>query len=247
MSMEKAAGLVIKSVNYGENDKIITLFTKESGKITAIAKGARNPKSAYVGVTQLFSYCNFVYYTGRSFAYLNQAELIESFHKLRNDLDKLSKGAYMAEALNQAYEEYESDESALRLILNLLYFMNEGLVQSDEVILLAFQIKLLGYLGFAPNLKKCQICSKCDSGWWFSWDLGGLVCKDCSKNNRQNSKIADQDAEFLRYLQDTPISGLKKTGLYPKELMHLAVILNKTLECHTGKRNRSFEFLLNNN
>lgn len=247
MSMEKAAGLVIKSINYGENDKIITLFTKESGKITAIAKGARNTKSIYVGVTQLFSYCNFVYYTGRSFAYLNQAEMIESFHKLRNDLDKLSKAAYMAEVINQAYEEYESDESALRLILNLLYFMNEGLVAKDEIILLTFQVKLLGYLGFAPDLRCCQKCSKEAEYFWFSWELGGLTCDECAKENKNAIKCSKEQVEFLLKLQNMPISKIKNKSKHPDGLLPLAVALNKMLEYHTGKRNRSFDFLLNNN
>ena len=159
----------------GENDKIITIFTREQGKITAMAKGARNTKSIFLGATQLFSYCDFVYYTGRSFAYLNQVELKESFHKLRNDLDKLAKAAYMTEAVYQAFEDYQGDEQVLRLLLNLLYFINEGSAEDDGVVLLAFQLKLLTYLGFAPDLCSLHpLRQRSASGWHFS--IGWFRC-----------------------------------------------------------------------
>lgn len=246
MALEKATGLVIRSMNYGENDKIITIFTKEHGKITAMAKGARNTKSIFLGATQLFSYCDFVYYSGRSFAYLNQVALKESFHKLRNDLDKLAKAAYMTEAVYQSFEEYQADEQVLRLMLNLLYFMHEDLARDDGVVLLAFQLKLLTHLGFALHLRQCALCGKTEDLVGLTRTDGSAVCAGCSPSVKRAELFQGrEEVSFLTRLQATGLSGVKNVELGGLSWIKMAGVLNQVLENQIGRRVRSFDFLEN--
>lgn len=245
MALEKATGLVIRSMNYGENDKIITIFTKEHGKITAMAKGARNTKSAYLGATQLFSYCDFVYYSGRSFAYLNQVALKESFHKLRNDLDKLAKAAYMTEAVYQSFEDYQADEQVLRLMLNLLYFLHEDMAEDEGVLLLTFQLKLLTYLGFAPHLDQCSHCGKSEGLIGLSTDDASAVCGNCLSSVKEVRRLGEEEVAFMAHLQSMALSGVKNAVMPGLSWIVLAEQMNKVLENHIGRRIRSFEFLKN--
>lgn len=245
MALEKSTGLVIRSMNYGENDKIITIFTREQGKITAMAKGARNTKSIFLGATQLFSYCDFVYYTGRSFAYLNQVELKESFHKLRNDLDKLAKAAYMTEAVYQAFEDYQGDEQILRLLLNLLYFINEGSAEDDGVVLLAFQLKLLTYLGFAPDLVHCIRCGSDQHQAGISRLDGSAVCSECMSLVKEGVSLTTYDMDFLSRLQVLGLSAVRREIYDGPSWIRLAKELNQVLESQIGRKIHSFAFLQN--
>ncbi|MBF7096852.1 DNA repair protein RecO [Alkalibacter mobilis] len=246
MAMDKAAGLVIKSMNYGENDKIITLFTKEHGKITAMVKGARNPKSAFMGATQLFCYSNFVYYTGRSFAYLNQAEIVESFHKLRNDLGKLSKAAYFVEAIDLSFENYESDYQVLRMALNLLYFLNSNSLKDDNIVLLAFQLKFLSALGFGLNFSECGICGKPSDLSGLMPSEGVFLCKDCLKTNGASYILNREEISYLENIHRSSLKALICMDKIPQRWLYISDILNKILESHVGRRIKSFEFIANN-
>jgi DNA repair protein RecO (recombination protein O) len=245
MALEKATGLVIRSMNYGDNDKIITIFTREQGKITAMVKGARNTKSIFLGATQLFSYADFVYYSGRSFAYLNQVEMKESFHKLRNDLKKLAKAAYMAEAVYQSFEDGQGDERVLRLMLNLLYFMHEDQAADDGVLLLTFQLKLLTYLGFAPDLSQCVQCGNTHQLIAINSIDASAVCSTCINLFRGAHRMGEEATTFLRELQAANLMGLKERTLPGKDWMPFARALNQVLEAQIGRRVQSFEFLQN--
>lgn len=244
MALEKATGLVIHTMNYGENDRIITIFTKEFGKITAMVKGARNPKSLFLGATQLFSYCDFVYYRGRSFAYLNQVTLIESFHRLRNDLNKLAKAAYMTEAVYQAFEEGQEEEGVLRLMLNQLYFIHEDMVRDDGVALLTFQLKFLGFLGFAPNLAVCGSCGTSKTLVGFHRMDGSARCKSCV--TKENAVVlSPEGVAFLDQLKKMNLTQARQTELGELSWMDMAEALNRLLENQIGRRIQSFEFLRN--
>lgn len=244
MALEKATGLVIHTMNYGENDRIITLFTKEFGKITAMVKGARNPKSQFLGATQLFSYCDFVYYRGRSFAYLNQVTLIESFHRLRNDLNKLAKAAYITEAVYQAFEEGQEDDGVLRLMLNQLYFIHENMVRDDGIALLTFQLKLLGFMGFAPALSECGSCGSSKALVGLHRTDGTARCRSCVTLEHVES-LDENGIDFLAQLQGMNLTQARQAELGDLSWMSLAEALNRLLENHIGRRIQSFGFLRN--
>lgn len=131
MALVKTKGIVIREQPFQEQDKILTLFTEEEGKVKAIAKGVRRNRSPLVAATQLFAYSEFVYYPGKNFANINQASLIQSFYPLRNDLIKMSLASYVLELLDAFYDYYQGNKAVLRLVNFILFYISEDKSQSN--------------------------------------------------------------------------------------------------------------------
>lgn len=100
MALVKTKGLIIREQPFQDQDKLLTIFTEKEGKQRAIAKGVRRRKSALVAATQLFAFSEFVYYPGKNFASINEANLIESFYPLRQDVGKMTLSSYLLELLD---------------------------------------------------------------------------------------------------------------------------------------------------
>lgn len=158
----KLRGVIIKESPVGESDKYLTIFTKERGKITIRAKGAKNAKSKFL-VSQIFSYCDFICFqggTGAGFLSLTQVELIESFYNLRLDYDRLmiaydiakSIDRYMVGSLEDVTDPVDSS-FILKLMLKSYLALSRDLIDKD-LIYIIFQIKLLQILGLAPNVEE---------------------------------------------------------------------------------------------
>jgi DNA repair protein RecO (recombination protein O) len=117
--------LVLRARDYGEADKILTLYTKEQGKVSAIAKGARKPKSRLRGGVQLFSHSRIVLYRGPSLDTVTLAETVQAFAPLREDLTFLSYASYLVELLDCAVPEREPHEGIFHLAINCLELFPE--------------------------------------------------------------------------------------------------------------------------
>ncbi|HCX64073.1 MAG TPA: DNA repair protein RecO, partial [Eubacteriaceae bacterium] len=219
-------------------DKIITIFSKEQGKFSAMVKGAKNPKSIFVASTQLFCYSSFIFYTGRNLAYINQAEVINSFHKLRNDYRKLSMASYFAEVIHLAYDDYQQEETALRMTLNLLYFLSEDLVSRDENIVISFQLKLMNYLGQKPTFGKDAASRR----WLISFD-GYSDLSGEQKRNGPEYALTEEEARDLKTLQELPLQKLKRSNVVFDRSNYIMDVLNRYMEYHLSVRSKTFFFV----
>ncbi|MFZ7119897.1 MAG: DNA repair protein RecO [Eubacteriaceae bacterium] len=243
MALEKASGIVIKKTNLGDNDLIITIFTKEKGKIQVVAKGAKKVKSKFIGSTQLFSYSNFVYYTGKSFNYLSQSELIESFYNIRKDLEKLSVATYLIEIINLAFEEEDKDERVLNLVLYSLNTINRLKIKSSKYILLAYQLKMMGLMGYAPNLHHCSKCLKEYEEYFFSIETGGVICKECKGQDLYSNIITVQGIDLMKTLLFYPIKKINEISYNDDLLKYLIKIMNKYIVYHIDRKIISYDFM----
>lgn len=155
----KIRGIIIKESPVGESDKYLTIFTKDRGKITIRARGAKNAKSKFL-TAQMFSYCDFVCFhggTGTGFLSLTQVELIESFYNLRIDYDRLMIAydiakiidKYMAGSLDDVTDPIDSSFILLLLIKSFLVLSKNKI--DKELIYNIFRIKFLQILGLAPH------------------------------------------------------------------------------------------------
>lgn len=241
--MEKASGIVIKRVKLNDNDLIITIFTREKGKIQAVAKGARKTKSQFLGTTQLFCYCNFVYYPGKTLAYINQTELIESFYQLRDDLIKLTIATYLIEVINLAYEEHQKDERVLSLLLHSLQLVNSSKAEDAKTILLGYQLKLMGFMGYAPQLNHCIKCDKTHEEYFFSKKLGGLICKSCKSLDNYESLISKEGVDLLNRLLYCKVKEMVKEKHNEELIKYLVKLMNEYISFYTDKKIYSYEFM----
>ena len=153
----KTEGVVLKETPLGENGKLLVLFTKDYGKITAAAKGVKKPGSSMVQLAQLFAYSNLELYRGNSSLYtLTGGRLIEPFCGLTEDYDRIYEAGKMASILLKVIQEDLPDEESLRLFLNSLYLISTGKRKPDFT-RCVFLLKLIQYQGVAPEPKEIEL------------------------------------------------------------------------------------------
>ena len=121
LKLIKTTGIVIKEIDFKDNDKIITILTKDLGKISAMVKGAKKTNSPYLASSQYLVYSEFVLYQGKTFYHVNSTTVLDTFYDLRIDYDKLNYAFSMTKLLFTVCQENEKCEDVLKLFLNVLY------------------------------------------------------------------------------------------------------------------------------
>lgn len=182
----------VGSFNLGESDKIITLFSAERGLIRAVAKGARKPGAKIGGRAELLAVNRLLIAGGRSLDIITQAESIETFKGLRNDLIRLTYALYYAE-LTCHLGQGVSEETDLyfEILLNALRQLSNP-ESNPAYLCLIFQLSLLHLLGLKPELDSCVICRKRLIEYdlsVFDHDLGGAVCNPCFSRHAPDARV----------------------------------------------------------
>lgn len=172
-------GIVLRSVDTKESDKILTVLTAELGKIPVVAKGARSRRSRVTAATQLLAYAEFTLSESHGWQYLAEASTLELFDGVRRDVELLSLGSYFAELTEAvAYEESEAG-NILSLLLNALYALGT-LRRPPELVRAAFELKLMSLIGFEPLLEGCAVCGERDPAQPVLDIQGGVLrCRTC--------------------------------------------------------------------
>ena len=171
-------GIVLREVNYKESDKILTILTRDAGKMTVNARGCRRKNSAIAAVSQQLCYSEFTLYEYRGRWGIREGELLREFRGVRTDLEKLCLGAWFAE-LTEALtvEEVESPE-ILRLLLNSLYALEE-LNKPAAQVKAAFELKMMALAGYEPMVLGCGVCGREPDQPRFHLAQGTLHCPEC--------------------------------------------------------------------
>ncbi len=176
--------LVIREEPIGESNKLIYVLTAERGVFSIFVRGGMK-STKHAAATQLHVYSLICFdekysYKGENYCYLNSAEPVRIFYNIRLDPYKASLAAYFAELLYYSGTEYGLDKSdVLRLALNTLHFLNEG-IKDMELLKSIFEFRLLCEIGLRPNLLCCARCFKYeDDRMHFDLYSGELLCDDC--------------------------------------------------------------------
>lgn len=200
----RVTGLVVRTVDVGEYDKILTLVTAEEGKLSVTAKGARSIRSKHLPTTEIYAYGTYILKKYKTYWYLADSELIESFFALRTDVAKLALAAYLADVCSDVTVEDQSDEPVLRLTLNALYAAAND-VASLDMIKAAFELKVMALGGFCPDLIGCSRCGKSDkSDMYLDIMNGALVCPDCRGAYERKKVAEEEDGAANVYAHVTP-------------------------------------------
>ncbi len=188
MITAEVKGLVIRTVDVKESDRLITIFTEEMGVVSAIARGARSLSSRKMSSTMQFCYSRFVLYRRGDYYSIKEAELIESFFGIRDSIEGLALAAYIAEVLSDiAVAEAEKD--LLRLSLNSLYAISEK-KHAPEKIKAAFEIRAASIIGFMPDVLSCRVCGGRLGNFYFGIMDGSLRCYNCAhKASRERTEL----------------------------------------------------------
>jgi DNA repair protein RecO (recombination protein O) len=230
MGYVKVKGLVIKEVNVGDADKIITIFTKQRGRISASARGARRPKSRLAGGTQLLGYNDYVLFTGKELYSVNSCEVIESFYEIRNDIVKLTYAAHILDILLDTLQENQAAPRTLQLLLNSFHYLSKG-DKDPALIARIFELRYLALAGYAPIVNCCAVCGKEANSYSFSFKHCGFICGDtsCKTNDSYCREILPGTAMAIMHIVYSPISKLFKFSVSPEVLKELEYINRRYL------------------
>ena len=191
MSLYRDEAIVVRTYKLGEADRIVVLFTKARGKVRAVAKGVRKTTSRFGSRLEPTSHVALQLYEGRNLDTITQAESLDHFRAIRDDLDRIARAASMLEAVDHITEEREPNGRLFAMLLGAL----RALAADDHPLIApAFFWKLLALEGFAPVVDACVVCGSEESLCAFSLDEGGVTCRD----HRRGSPL---DAEALLLLQ----------------------------------------------
>ncbi len=181
MAVYHADAIVIRSQEYGESDRILTVFSREYGRIQVIAKGVRKPKSRQRGGTQLFTYADFLLYRGRSLDTVSQVSPKESFAHLWNDLERTMAATGIAELLDVSVMTGQSYPELFTLTLTCFFLLAH---YEPLLVLSAYALRLMRTLGYSPVLEECVECGAKAEGerLFFSPPAGGILCKLCLRD-----------------------------------------------------------------
>jgi DNA repair protein RecO (recombination protein O) len=187
MPLFKTSAIVIRSLNYGESDRIVSFFTKDFGKIKGIAKGARRSRKRFQNALGLFSHLRLIFFDreGMGLVRVESGDILHTFLKIREDLKRVFFGNYYLELVNEMAGEREPNPEAFDLLLSFL--LNLEAIEPEEEQLRMFEIRMLSLFGYQPNMIRCGLCKK---DWedlkevpevFFSLDKGALICGGCSR------------------------------------------------------------------
>ena len=172
-------GLVLKTIQRTDSDRLIVLFTAERGKITVCAKGSRSAKNKVLPCIEPFSYSEFILYEKDGFFWIKEGVLIENFYSIRENVRKIALASYICDVIDIAVYENMEEPELLRLALNSLYAVSTDL-RSLETVKAVFEMRTASLLGFAPNVEYCSVCGRANSKeYFFSLHDGEVVCSEC--------------------------------------------------------------------
>lgn len=175
----KTDGLIIKQQNIGEQDRLVTILTRECGVIRAFVRQGKNIKNRNCASTGLLCYSDFTLYKGKQDYYnVENAQLINMFSSLKNDLTKLSLAEYFCEVAAVVAPQDQEAEDHLRLILNALFLLSKGEVE-ELLIKSAVEMRLASISGYMPDLLMCPRCGAYEKDEMYFLLSGQLFCKDC--------------------------------------------------------------------
>lgn len=197
-------GLVLRTVDIGENDRLLTLLTAEEGKITLSAKGVRSVKSRRMAACQPFCYSEFTVNNRNGKRSLTETRLIENFYTIREKIEGYALASYLCELTEAVTVEDTDQGDILSLLLNCLFLIGDG-HKPLWLIKGVFEWRLAALLGFMPDLSGCGECGAKSGSMALSLIDGCLYCTDCMMKEEKPLCIwLDDTLPLLRYIISAP-------------------------------------------
>jgi DNA repair protein RecO (recombination protein O) len=235
--------VILRRRNWGEADRILTLFTPQRGKIRVRAAGVRKPASRKAGHLELFGRANLYLARGRDFDIVTQAESIEAYPLLREDLVRSAAASYAVELLDRLSPEESENAAAYRLIVRILGALNGG--GEPALILRCYDLKLLESSGYRPELVQCTVGGEAiqPENQFFSPARGGAVCPRCADRAEGRIPVTLAALRVLRHIQRSPLEDALRLTVRQSTLDELEGVLQRYIQYLLESPMRSRQFL----
>ncbi|MGD2159355.1 MAG: DNA repair protein RecO [Anaerolineales bacterium] len=211
----RVEGIVLGYSDFGEADRLLSLYTRQLGKVKAIAKGVRKPHSRKAGHVEPFTRSSMQLARGRDLFILTQAETVEAHLPLREDLVILGYAAYVVELLDRfSYEEGEN-RSLYHLLADTLARLSQG--EAPQRVVRYYEFRLLDLVGFRPELKNCTQCKEeiKPQDQFFSPAQGGVLCPGCGGGEAEARPVSRRALKYMRFLQRSSYAEVRRSRFAP--------------------------------
>jgi DNA repair protein RecO (recombination protein O) len=199
----RTQAVVLKRMDLGEADRIVTLFSRDEGKIRAVAKGVRRTTSRSAGHLEPFTLSDVLFAVGRELDVISQADTLEAFRNLRENLELTTHAYYLAEVVDLLTADRIENAAVFDTLVDGLHNLDNAV--DVKLVLIAFQLRLLDALGYRPELRECVSCrSQIEPERnYFSALTGGVLCPVCGPREATSRAVGTSALKLMRFLQLT--------------------------------------------
>lgn len=248
MSIHRTHGVVLRTRKLRETSKIVIFFTRDYGKLSAVARGGFRPKSKFGSSLELFTRSAIIFYKkeNRELHTLSHSEILSQYENLKKDVIKVAYASVIGEMVERLLPVEEPNRKLYQLLTQTLKQIDLANRNQLEVILSSYELKLLHLIGYGPQLGKCVRCGRdVMQGAWFGLISGGLLCKRCHDRDLNAVSITDRALELLREFESESLETLGKkysSDNYSREVSNL---LNSFVRNQIGEsaKIKSLDFL----
>lgn len=236
----RAEGIVLRGHDLGEADRILTIFTRDHGKVRAIAKGVRKTMSRKGGHLEPFCRCSLLLAQGRDLDIVSQVDTLDAFTNLRSSLDLLGPAFYLAELV----DTFTEDNAEHRALYEAYYATLVALEHGADVAAVSrwFELFILTASGLAPAWSECAGCGtpvEPDKEYVFSLERGGLLCPECRARDVLARPVAPTTVKVLRLLAREPLARIVRVRLPYDALVEAGELLGRAIRAGAERELRS--------
>ena len=235
-------GMILSATPIGEYDKRVVILTKEKGKISAFAKGARKQNNSLMGVTNPFAFGQFMMYEGRTSYNIMQANISNYFMELSTDLEGAYYGFYFLEIADYYTKEYNDETPMLKLLYQTLRALSSRKIPR-ELVRYIFELKALVINGEYPEVFVCANCGVKDRRVVFSSKNHGIICEECKMLATDGIEIDQSTLYTLQYIVSSPIEKLYQFTVSEEVLGKLRQALKQYMSSQIDKKFKSLDIL----
>ena len=237
----KTEAVVLRSFRLGEADRVLHLYTREQGRVGAVAKGIRKTKSRFGGRLEPFSHVEVLLHRGSGeLQTVTGASLVASNRQIREEPYRLRVGLIGLEAMLRLFPEQEANERAFVALARFLDALTEAPARSTrpalDPLVLSFQLKLLWISGYLPHLDSCVECGACEGLVGYLPTAGGAVCGACEGGG---IALSPEGLRTIRAMLHTPIAAAGDAGCVDRAARDALAVLTASYEYHVGFRLRT--------
>ena len=238
----RTEAIILRRSEYGEADRILTLYTPRFGKRRAIAKGVRKTTSRLAGHIELFTRVHLMLAEGRNLDIVTQAQIVAPYRGLREDLGRISLAYYCAELLDKLTTDEEGQSPAYTLLVETLDALD--MAERSELAVRRFELRLLALLGYRPHLFQCANCQEDLTEAADRWTpAGGMLCPRCAATEPGAIPVSLGAFKALRFMQRESSEAVLDLRLSTELMRELESLLRLTVRPILGRELKSTNFV----
>ena len=222
--------IIIKKIKLGEADRILSLYTPHLGKMRAVAKGVRRPRSKMAGHLELLTHSQVSLARGRNLDTVTGSQTINSFLPLKSDLQLTSQALYAVELVDQFTADNVENYPLFQLLLETMHNLCQG--NNNELVLRYFELHLLNLVGYRPQLQQCVSCRSPLKAITnsFSPSAGGVLCPSCRQSQILTYPLSVNALKVLRFLQSNNYDTCSKLRIDPELSQELEGVMRNYIK-----------------